>query len=332
MPKLALPRALPLVRSGIVDRATLVAGGVDGDLGDRLVRCGDWLRLAPSVYLTGPGPPTDGQLVEAARKHVGPDLVVTGLLTCRELGLCDVPDERVVEVLIGPGTRSVSSRYVVVHQSRRPPATWISGGVRYAMPDRAVVDGARRLKDLQAVRALVLGAVCQRFCSADDLRLEVESGWRRGSGLVRRAVDDAIAGAWSAPEAEAAYLVSAAVRARQLPAFLLNPTLLLGDRRIGAPDGYLPGTGVGWQVDSRRHHSSDDDFDATLAAHDGYAAYGMTMLHVTPRRLRQLGPAWVDLLVAAAQANGAGEPAGLVVEPNGPVQDGGRRRALAPAR
>ncbi|MBW3640698.1 MAG: hypothetical protein KY451_12750 [Actinobacteria bacterium] len=299
MPKLALPSALPLVRIGIVDRATLVAGCVDGDLGDRLARTGQWLRLAPSVYLAGPGPPTDGQLVE---------------------------------VLIGPGTRSVSSPYVVVHQSKRAASTWTSGGVRYVMPERAVIDGARRLTDLSAVRALVLGAVCRRFCLADDLRLEVESGWRRGSGLVRRAVDDAIAGAWSAPEAEAADLVSAAVRARRLPGFLLNPTLLLGDRRIGAPDGYVPGTGVGWQVDSRRHHSGDDDFDATLAAHDGYAAYGMTMLHVTPRRLRMLGPAWVDLLVAAVHANGAGEPAGLVVEPNGPVQDGLRRRALAPAR
>lgn len=200
------------------------------------------------------------------------------------------------------------------------------------MPERAVVDGARRLKDLSAVRALVLGAVCRRFCAADDLRLEVESGPRRGSGLVRRAVDDAIAGAWSAPEAEVADLVSTCVRARRLPGFMLNPTLLLGDQRIGAPDGYLLGTGVGWQVDSRRHHSSDDDFDATLAAHDGYAAYGMTMLHVTPRRLRTLRSAWVDMLVAAAQANGAGEPAGLVVEPNGPVQNGWRRRALPPAR
>lgn len=332
MPKLALPHALPLVRSGIVDRATLVAGGVDGDLGDRLARNGDWLRLTPSVYLAGPGPPTDSQLVEAARLHVGPGLIVTGLLACRELGLGDVPDECVVEVLIGPGTRSVSSPYVVVHQTGRPASTWTSGGMRYVMADRAVVDGARRLKDLQAVRALVLGAVCRRFCSADDLRIELESGPRRGSGLVRRAVDDAIAGAWSAPEAEAADLVSAAVRARRLPGFLLNPTLLLGDRRIGSPDGYLPGTGVGWQVDSRRHHSGDDDFDATLATHDGYAAYGLTMLHVTPRRLRRLGAAWVELLVAAALAQGAGEPAGLVVEPNGPVQNGWQRRALAPAR
>lgn len=326
MPKTALPRALGLVEAGVVTRTALTAGGVNGDLGDRLVREGAWSRLAPSVYLARKGPATDAQLVEAARQHIGGPFVVTGLVACRALGVPYVPDEHVLETVIAPGTRVVGSPYLVIHQSGRDLPTWTRDRVQYAMPVRAVVDAGRRLGDLRSVRALLLGAVCRGFCSAAELAAEVEDGAQRGSALVRRASDDALAGAWSAPEAEAADLVAAAVRARRLPPFLLNPTILRHGRRVGMPDGWIPGTGVGWQVDSREHHSDDDDFDATLAVHDGFAENGLTLLHVTPRRLRQLGPAWVDLLCTAVQARpprGA-EPAGLVVQPRGPLQQGRR--------
>ena len=323
---------MTVVRDGVVTRSALTAAGVDDDLGDRLVRQGDWTRLAPSVYLASSAPPSDDQLVAAARAHVGPHLVVTGLITCRALDLPYVPDERVVEVLIPPGTRAVSSPYVVVHQSGRSQPTWSRAGLAYAMPARAVVDGGRRLPELRSVRALVLGAACQGFVTAQELTDEVEAGAQRGSALVRRAAEDAVAGAWSAPEAEAADLVSAAVRQGRLPPFLLNPLVLRNGRRVGRPDGWIPGTGVGWQMDSHQHHSSLDDFDRTLAVHDGFAENGLSLLHVTPRRLRQLGPAWVDLLCAAVEARPrVAEPADLVVEPVGPLQTGSRRYRPLPA-
>lgn len=332
MPKTSLPLALALARGGVVTRSALTTGGVDDDLGDRLVREGNWTRLAPSVYLTSTDAPTDDQLVEAARAHVGPLLVVTGLVTCRALDLPYVPDERVVEVLIPPGTRAVSSPYVVVHQTGREQPTWSRAGLPYAMPARAVVDGGRRLLDLRSVRALMLGAACNGLASGQELADEVEAGAQRGSALVRRAAEDAVAGAWSAPEAEAADLVSAAVRQGRLPPFLLNPLILRGGRRVGLPDGWIPGTGVGWQMDRHQHHSSRDDFDRTLAVHDGFVENGLTLLHVTPRRLRQLGPAWVDLLCAAVEARPrVAEPADLVVEPRGPLQTGARRYRLPPA-
>jgi hypothetical protein len=334
MPKTALPRALQLVDSGLVTRASLVAGGVHDDLADRLVRQRLWRRLAPSVFLSSDLPPTDPQLVSAARLHAGDDVVVTGAVACRALDMPYAPQEPVVEVIIPSGTRVVSTPYIVVHQSDRQTPTWVRAGVRHAMPLRAVVDAGRRLDDLRTVRALLLGAVCRGFCSAAELAAEVEAGPQRGSGLVRRAADDALAGAWSAPEAEAADLVGRAVRAGRLPPFLLNPTLHVSGRRVGMPDGWVVGTGVGWQVDSREFHAEEDDFDATLAVHDGFAEHGLTLLHVTPRRLRRLGPAWVELLVGAVAARppGSAEPPGLVVRASGALQTGRTARRPLPAR
>lgn len=316
MPTTQLPRALAAVRGGVVTRGDLRAAGADDDLGDRLVREGTWRRLAPSVYLAHSGEPTPAQVLLAARHHVGPHAVVTGLAACRALGAAYVPDDPVVEVLIPPGTRVVSTPWVRVRQSGRALQTWRRGPLAYAAPARAVADAARGLDDLRAVRALVLGAVCDGLTSAADLADELASGPRRGSALLRTAVADATAGAWSAPEAEAAALVAAAVRRRRLPPYVLNPTLLLDGRALGRPDGWIPGCGVGWQVESRAFHTGDDAFDATLAVHDRYAAAGLVLLHVTPRRLRECGPVWVDQLVAAVAARPApAEPPGLTVRP-----------------
>ena len=325
MPLRARPLALTIARSGLVTRAGLVAGGVHGGLGDRLTREGDWTRLAPSTWLTGSQLATDGQLVSAALEHAGPEAVITGGLACRGLDMTDVEDEHIVEVLVAAGTRLVSTPYIVVHQTTRLPDYWVRDGARHAEAPRAVVDAARRCGQLQGVRALVLGAVQRGTCNVQDLSREVEAGHSRGSAVVRRAVADAADGAWSAPEAEVADLVREAVQVRRLPPFLLNPQLHLDGRLVGRPDGYLPGTAVCWQVDSRRHHSSDEDFESTLQVHDRFAAAGLAVLHVTPRRVRAAGAAWIDQLLAAVHAF-HGVPAGLRVTASAPLQTGAPRR------
>jgi hypothetical protein len=314
MPKRYLPAAEQLASGGIVTRA-LRSAGLNPSLGDRVARAGG-ARLAPSTYPLGSDVATVVQLVAAARAHAGDDAVVTGALACRLLML-DVPDDGAVDVLVPAGRRRVSTPCIRVRPTTRPPASWLhSSGTRVAEPQRAVVDAARRLRSLRDVRALVLGAVCQRWCGVDRLRAELDAGPRNGTALARQSLRDAEAGAWSAPEAEVADVVSAAHRARRLPAFLLNPTLRVGGRVVGQPDGWFPGLGLGWEVESRRHHAADDAFDATLARHDRFGRHGLQLLHVTPRRARQLGAAYADVLVAAVDARRRAaqpEPAGLQV-------------------
>lgn len=304
-----------------VTRAELVAAGRWRGAGDRLVAHGEWVRAAPSTYLTG----RDDLVarVQAALEHAGQDAVLTGWVGCLALGLPDVPQGGAVPVLVPAKRRRVSTPHVRVLPTARPPAWWTGPDleVRVAAPARCVVDAVRALSALSDVRALVLGAVGSAHVSTEDLQRELEGGARGGRALTQRALRDAAAGAASAPEAELADDLCDAARRGLLPSFLLNPELRLGGRLVGRPDGWLLGCGVGWEVDSWRHHSAEETFDATLARHDRFAGHGLTLLHVTPRRLRALGAGYVPVLADAVRARRrlGPEPAGLVVVPRGPV-------------
>lgn len=330
MPKRHAPAAQHLALDGLLTRADLRAAGLNSGHGDRAVREGRGLRVAPSTYLLCDAP-TDAQLVAAAQAHAGDDLVVTGLLACRLLGLRYVPDDGPAEVLVPAGRRRVSTRHLRVQPTTRPPAYWLLDGVRIAEPHRAVIDGALRLRTLREVRALVLAAVCRRWCTVAGLRAELEARARNGTALCRRALRDAEVGAFSAPEAEVADVAAEAVRDGRLPAFLLNPTLLVGGTVVGQPDGWFLGLGLGWEVDSREFHGESDSFDSTLARHDSFGGYGLQLLHVTPRRARLLGQRYAWVLSAAVDARRRAaqpEPSGLVVRP---YDDAARPLRLPPA-
>lgn len=313
------PFAESLSPGGVLHRDDLVNAGVAPALGPRMVRQGQWSRLAPAVWVTSPSEPTDEQRVCAALRHAGENAVVTGLVACRALGLAYAVDDGTISILVPPGRRRQSSAVVRVLPTIRPPQIWQRAGVRYACPPRAIIDAARHLGSLRAVRALILAAVQTRRCSLTQLQDELEAGASGGSAVVRRALTDGALGAWSAPEAEAADLLAPAVADGRLPFFILNPSLWIDGRLIGCPDGWFAGRGFGWDVDSREFHSEEDAFDRTLARHDRFGRYGLALLHVTPRRLRANGTAWADLVVEAVQArkvSGAVEPHGLVVLPH----------------
>lgn len=318
MPKKHLPAAHELVVAGVLTRDALRAWGLNPQLGDRVAREGDGLRLAPSTYVLSVSA-TDAQLVVAAREHAGDDCVITGLLACRLLELPDVPGSSNVDVLVPDGRRRVSTAYVRVSPTIRPPRYWLhASGARVADPHRAVADAARGLRSLQDVRALVLGALRTRWCGLDELRAEMDAGPSRGSALGRRVLLDWERGAWSAPEAE---LADVAASTAGLPPFLLNPTLLIGGLTLGQPDGWFRGIGLGWESDSRTFHGGDESFDKTLARHDEFGRHGLQLLHVTPRRARRMGSGYGDVPAAAVDARRRAlqpEPPCLVVRPFDP--------------
>lgn len=306
-------RAALLARD-VVTRAELVAVGVDDGAAALACRRGTWQQVLVGTYLLGPGPVTGRHREQAGLLLGGPGAMLTAVSACSHHGLRDLPEGDDVWVLVPharrrrppPGLRLLRTLEVL------DPVQL--DGLTCAPLDRAVLDAARACSGLRATRALLAAAVCDRRVDPALLRAQLDLGPVGGSAFVRRALRDLLDGARSAPEAELADVLRPALARRRLPAPLLNPRIEVDGRLVGLPDLWVPGLGLGIEVDSRRHHAGDAEFDATLARHDGFVRHGLALLHVTPRRLRQDPAGYAALVadVAAARRRLAQpEPAGL---------------------
>jgi hypothetical protein len=197
--------------------------------------------------------------------------------------------------------------------------TWTRHEVRYACPDRAVVDTARGLRTLRDVRGVVLAAVADGRAAPEELRAILDGGQRNGSGLARHAVLDAERGCASPPEAE---LVDALIGCRQ--PFYVNPQLWLDGVLLGCPDVWLIGLGIGGEVESKERHGGPAETESTYDRHERITAPGLELVHLSVRRIRVSAPEAAAHLLARARgrlelAVGTREPAGLAVVPCGPL-------------
>lgn len=308
---LARVAAIAAAQHGVVTSAQLVEAGLDL----RLPRTGCWQQLAPRTWAVNDDV-DDVQLLQAIRLYAGEDAVPSGALACRRHRLRDVPGST-ADALVSHGRTLLGGGRVRLHQTRRLPDPVVRDGWGIAPLPRAVADASRWSSSLQAVRGLVLAAVADRRTTAEALRVELDDGPRRGSAHLARALTDADRGASSAPEAEAADI---ALTLRGLVAFLLNPEIWLDGVLLGRPDGYLPELGLGWELDSLRHHGSSDDLARTLERHQAFSRAGIELLHVVPAVMRRDPGAWATALTARARARaGWTQPRGLAVVPAGPL-------------
>jgi hypothetical protein len=313
----------------VITFAQVVAAGADRGLPAREVAAGRWQLLCRGIYLASAAAPTDLQRAWCAQLAGGDDAVVTAALVCRILGVADVPDLPMAALVACDCQRAPDG--VRLLRTTRPadyPAR--DDGLRLAEPARAIVDAALMCGCLRDVRGLVMAALNGKHSTAARLRRELDAGPRRGSGRCRRALDDWDDGARSAPEAEAADWLRDEVRARRCPPFLLNPTLELDGVPLGSPDVYVPGTGLGSEMDSVRHHASAHELDATLLRHRRFLAAGVHLEHVTPSRFRADPAAWARQFASAAMSRRGQEPPGLVVLPAGGLQPAAGRRRRSP--
>lgn len=198
--------------------------------------------------------------------------------------------------------------------------SWTWCGLPTAPPARVVLDAALTASSLRDTRGIVLGAVADRRVTTAELRELLKHEPRNGTAALRRSLSDAEVGAASPPEAECID----ALRGSGIP-FLVNPEVWVGEQLVGIPDGWFVGLGAGWEMDSRERHAQDDTFDATLARHDTFGGFGLTLAHLTPTRLRR-DPAGASAAVrSVARARlllpaAFREPPGLRVVPRGPLQ------------
>lgn len=311
--------ALACARGGVITTAELVAAGLDPAVAERQVRTGRWQRPSRGVYVTHDRALSGLDLGRIARQVAGQRVIVSGLVALRELELRWLPDSDDVLGLVAADLHTPSNGRVVLRRTKGLEAlqTWHRAGVELAPVDRAVVDAAWQTASLRDVRGIVLGAVADRWASADDLERVLATTQRNGSGLTRRAIRDAQRGAASPPEAE---LVDELI-GYGVPSYV-NPDLLLDGRFLGSPDVYLPGLGLGGEVESQERHGSDDDVEATYDRHERITSSGIGLVHLSVRRIRRSVREAAGHLLSEAAARTLlphPEPPGLSVVPRGPL-------------
>lgn len=318
-PSIAAIAALASTTGGIVTTAEIVAADLDPRVAERQVRAGNWQRPARGVYVPRSTTLSGLDLGHVAQRLAGDRVVVSGLVTLRELGLRWLPASDDVLGLVAPDVRTPSSRRVVLRRTKDLDElqTWWRGGVELAPVQRAVIDAARETPGLRDVRGIVLGAVADTWADVDTLDAILATTQRNGSGLTRRAIEDARRGAVSPPEAE---LVDEMLGCG-VP-FYVNPELWLDGRLLGCTDVYLPGLGIGGEVESVERHGSDDDTETTYDRHERLTTPGLELVHLSVRRIRRdVTEAAGHLLGRARLRRGMRrpEPPGLVVVPRGPL-------------
>jgi hypothetical protein len=269
------------LQRGIVRRDQIVGTALtDGSL-RWLLRSRQWQVVLPSVYANFTGLLTDEQREVAAQLYCGSPSQVTGPGALRAHGMRYTPDDERVHLLV-PHARHVSSLgFVVVRRTHRldeRPAQ--RGAVTLASVARAVADTARTCDDLRSVRAMVAESVQRQLTTVAQLREELDSGARKGSALMREALEEVADGVRSAPEAQLRQIVETT---SALPAVLWNPALAtVSGQSLPTPDGWIDDVGIALEVDSREHHSMPDDWSKTLHRHNLLTSHGALVLHFTP--------------------------------------------------
>ncbi len=272
---------------------------------------GRWQRLLPGVYLAVTGTPTVDQRDMAALLYAGPSAVITGPAALRRSGL-RAPRTEIVDVLIPATRQRRSTGFVAIHLTTRLPAlAGVADGIQFALAPRAVADAARGLASLPEVRAVVAGAVQQRFCTLAQLIGELDSGPVKGSALLREALTEVSDGIRSSAEADLRRLIMTA----GLPMPMFNARLYQGGSLIAVADAWWPEAGVVAEVDSREWHLSPQSWEQTMRRHARMTSLGILVLHFSPRQVRR-EPAEVLAAIRSALRSRAGQrPAGIQTLP-----------------
>lgn len=251
----------------------------------RLRPAGPWQIAVPGIYVVGTGALTSTQRNVVAFLHAGSALAISGIAAVAWHGIPCQPSE-VVDVLVPPECRRVSTGFVRLHRTSRVPITGFSDGpVRYAAPGRAVADAVRQLATLSDVRALVAASVQRGKVAIWQLEEELKAGPRCGSAHLCEALAEVADGVRSVAEGD----LRALIKRARLPDPLYNPRLYVGSEFLACPDAWWPDAGVAVEVDSKAYHLSPASWEQTMARQARMVAEGILVVAVSPQRVRTEG-------------------------------------------
>lgn len=283
---------------------------------------GRWRQLARGVVLTRPDAPSRADWALAGLAIVGSHGALSGWDAVRLAGIGSPspPREDVLVVTTRGGSRRAGQAWI--RKVAGPVPCRITAAddpllplIRVATPARAVVDTALLYARARPVRALVTTAIQRELCSVEELTTQLRYAARRNSAALRLALADAVAGARSVAEAEAAELL----RLGGVPTFELNVPIVHAGRVIAVADVLWRELRAVLEIDSREYHLSEAQWKATMARHNRLTRAGYAVTHYPPSAVRDGGLAWVGDVVdwLRARALELGPPSsrdlGLVV-------------------
>ena len=244
---------------------------------------GPWTLVLHRTVLLATGTPTARQRLVAALEYGGPESVITGFAAARAHGLRRGPDDGAIAIAVPHRRGVVSHSFVSVERTHRLPRYQTLDGVRVAAAARAVVDGVRRLTEVDDVRAVLAEAVQRGRTTPQLLGEELDAGPSAGSALPRAVLLEVRDGIRSAAEGWARDLV----RASTMPAPVWNPALHGAQGFLARPDAYWPELGVAWQIDSREWHLDPASWERTLWRRTLLESAGVVVVSTVPQWLRR---------------------------------------------
>ncbi|MET9107701.1 hypothetical protein [Streptomyces zhihengii] len=319
----------------VVSGARLRERGVSAArVAERCRAGGPWQVLLPGVYLLRSGPPTSEERLRAVllyagrpvrparavlpgqRPAAGPygEAVITGAAALALRGFSGAPTLRsleAIDVLVPRSRRLRSTGCARLVRTHTMPVAEEVTGVPVAPAARAVADAVSGLTDPGAVRLLLTEAVRGGHCEPAALVRELSDARLLGRPHVVDAVDALLAEGRALAEGR----LYALVRAAGLPEPVWNVDLRLpGGPHLGGVDAYWPDQAVAVELDTRApRHDEDTLWSEYAKKRDTLERLGITVVHLTPRKLREAPEQQGVVVRTALMAAADREPAAYVV-------------------
>ncbi|MEU8526116.1 MULTISPECIES: hypothetical protein [Streptomyces] len=244
----------------------------------------------------------------------GPDAMITGLAALALHRFASAPPTAMVDridVLV-PRIRRLRStaRVRVVRAAELPEPVQIDG-VPVAPVARALADAVDELSDAGVVRRLLTEAVRGGHCEPGVVVRELN----RARLLSRPHVVDAVDSLLAEGRALAEDRLYEMVRSFGLPDPLWNVDLrLAGGPHLGGLDAYWPDQAVAVELDTRSPRQDDDAlWSEYTRKREVLERLGITVVHVTPRKLRDAMEQQATVVRTALMAATDRDPAAYVV-------------------
>ncbi|TDU78171.1 hypothetical protein [Streptomyces sp. KS 21] len=276
-----------------------------------------WQEILPGVFLLHAGAATSEERLHAALLYAGRrggEAMITGLAALALYRFGSAPALTAlaqIDVLVPHTRRLRSVGSVRIVRSHTPPRPQQVTGLPVAPVARAVADAVAQLSDAGTVRRLLSEAVRAGHCEPAAVVRELTVARL----LNRPHVVDAVESLLAEGRAIAEDRLYQLVRGHELPEPVWNVDLRLpGGPHLGGVDAFWPEQAVAVEIDTRAPRQGEDEqFSEAVRKRETLERLGVTVLHITPRKLRDWPEQQAAVVRTALTASADREPAAYLV-------------------